>query len=103
MVNAIQNLPYDLTTELVNPDGSKFSLVGATTIRVSVFATTPLQQTLSVVAGSPVGAPADGVVLFPLPGINFEGYAEGEVEVVKAGRPHGFDRLPFKFDRRRST
>lgn len=103
MVIDIQGLPHDLTVQLRRPDGTNFDLTGATTIRVSLFATTPVQQTLTIVAGSPTGAPADGLARFLLGAINFSGFADGEVEVVKSGRTYGFDPLQFKFLRRRST
>ena len=93
MVRMRQKTIFDLTVDLLNPDGTAFDLTGATVIRTGLFQRTPVTATQAVVIGTPVGALTDGVVRFSFTetDTDFVGFLEGEIEITNSEGTIGFD------------
>ncbi len=93
VVEIIQSTSVTITIKLIRPNGLKYDLTGATGIQLGIFQRSPLQQTISLTAGTISGLPVDGVVTFNLSttDTNFEGFAEGAIQVVKPTGTTGFE------------
>jgi hypothetical protein len=93
MIEIVQSTSFVLTVNLVKPNGQPFDLTGASAIQLGIFQRSPIQETISLTAGSAAGLPIDGIALFNLTSsdTNFEGFAEGAVQVIKPGGTSAFE------------
>lgn len=95
MIEIVQSTSFILRVKLIKPNGQPFDLTGATGIQLGIFQRSPIQETISLTAGTVSGLPTDGLVMFNLStdDTDFEGFAEGAIQVVKTGSTAGFENF----------
>jgi hypothetical protein len=99
MVEIVQSTDKDITTQLLNRDGTNFDLTGVTSLQMGIFQRTPIRVMISATAGFATGAPSDGLALFSIPNsaTNYIGFARGIVTGVKAGKNFAFETFEVKY------